>query len=185
MPGPLSPQRAQSARLSREKGEAGSRAQTAGPSRALSRAASLAVVEDLQSAAADLGWPEVTALADALIDRLCHVVVDLGAGLEQPTQHPAVAGAIGGPSRPLDHASCRSASAALRRTGHRLTLDPAASALAATAAQVALDLADLLDQTVDLERSGRLRISHKGVVLRRLHALARQLGPTDQAPFTR
>ncbi|MFK5633014.1 hypothetical protein [Ornithinimicrobium sp. LYQ103] len=136
-------------------------------------AAPLLAVEDLQGSAADLGWPEVTGLADALVDALSHLLVDLAEGAKLPTPRPHVVGAIGGPARPVDHASCRAAAASLRRVAPLLLDgDPA---WAPPAGAVAVDLADLVDHTADLARSGRLATAHKGVVLRRLHALQRRL----------
>lgn len=135
--------------------------------------AALLAVEDLQGSAADLGWPEVTGLADALVDALSHLLVDLAGGASRPTPRPLVVGAIGGPPRPVDHASCRAAAASLRRVAP-LLLD-GSPAWAPEAGTVAVELADLVDHAADLARSGRLTPAHKGVVLRRLHALQRRL----------
>lgn len=133
----------------------------------------LLAVEDLQDATADLGWPEATGLCDGLVDALAHLLVDLADGSELPSPRPTVVGAIGGPTRPLDHASCRAAAAALRRVAP--TFGAAGPPWAEGAGQVCTDLADLVDRVADLGRSGRLTPSSKGVVLRRLHALQRRL----------
>lgn len=139
----------------------------------MTAAVALAAVEDLQGTSADLGWPEATALADALVDTLAHLLVDVGSGRAAPSPRPAVVGAIGGPPGSLDHASCRGASAALRRAGAALAL--AGPPWAAEAADVALDLADLLQTCADQARTGRLRENQKGVVLRALRAQQRRL----------
>ncbi|GGK67316.1 hypothetical protein [Ornithinimicrobium pekingense] len=132
----------------------------------------LRAVDDLQGAAADLGWAEATGLADGLVDALSHLLVDLADGSSSPTPQPLVVGAIGGPARPVDHASCRAAAAALRRVAPVLDAGPP---WGAEAARVALELADLFDRVADDGRSGRVPPGHKGVVLRRLHGLQRRL----------
>ncbi|HSP59551.1 MAG TPA: hypothetical protein VLO09_00680 [Ornithinimicrobium sp.] len=137
------------------------------------RTAVLLAVEDLQTATADLGWPEATGLADGLVDALAHLLVDVADGAEQPSPRPTVVGAIGGPPRPVDHASCRAAAATLRRVAPAFAGAP--PSWAAAAGGVCTELADLLDHAADLGRSGRLTLSHKGVVLRRMHALQRRL----------
>lgn len=147
---------------------------TRSPARpALARSEVLGAVDDLQGAAADLGWPEATGLADALVDALSHLLVDLADGASTPGPRPLVVGAIGGPDRPVDHASCRAAAATLRRVAPVLL--GGRPAWSAAAGDVALDLAALLDQVADRGRSRRLTTSSKGVVLRRLHALQRRL----------
>lgn len=140
---------------------------------AVGAAVALALVEDLQTATADLGWPEASALADALVDGVCHLLVDLGSGRARPTQHPAVVGAIGGPGGRLDHASCRVAAASLRRAGAALL--GGQPAWAREGGDVALCLADLVERCVERDRAGRLRPTDKGPVLRELHALQRRL----------
>lgn len=139
----------------------------------LSPSTALAAVDDLQGEGADLGWPEATGLADSLVDALSHLLVDLGAGHSSPTPRPAVVGAIGGPAGPLDHASCRTAAAALRRAGGLLV--EGGQPWTQEAAAVAMELADLLDRCAELARSGRLPERSKGVVLRRLRGLQRRL----------
>ncbi|WP_122262304.1 hypothetical protein [Ornithinimicrobium cerasi] len=136
-------------------------------------AVSLALVEDLQGTGADLGWPEATVLVDALVDVICHLLVDLGSGRPVPTPRPAVVGAIGGTVGRLDHASCRAATPALRRAGSALLGD--ARGWAVAAGEVALDLADLLARCAERDRAGRLRPGDKSVVLRELHGLQRRL----------
>lgn len=138
-----------------------------------SRGDVLRAVDDLQGAAADLGWPEATGLADALVDALSHLLVDLADGTSSPSPQPLVVGAIGGPDRTVDHASCRAAAATLRRVAP--VLAGGGPAWAATAAVVAGELAELFDQVADRGRTGRVPPSHKGVVLRRLHELQRRL----------
>lgn len=150
----------------------GSGLRPAAPS-APSKGALLRAVEDLQGAAADLGWPEATGLADGLVDALAHLLADLAGGAGTPSQQPAVVGAIGGGDRPPDHASCRAAAAALRRVAPVLL--GGGPGWAEGGGEVALDLADLLDQVADRGRAGRLAPAHKGVVLRRLHHLQRRL----------
>ena len=132
----------------------------------------LRAVDDLQGAAADLGWDEATGLADALVDALSHLLVDLADGSAAPTPQPLVVGAIGGAARAVDHASCRAAAATLRRVAPVLGDGPP---WAAEAAGVALELAELFDKVAEDGRSGRVPPGHKGVVLRRLHALQRRL----------
>lgn len=138
-----------------------------------SRGALLRAVEDLQGAAADLGWPEATGLADGLVDALAHLLVDLADGADAPSPQPVVVGAIGGAARPVDHASCRAAAATLRRVAPVLL--GGGPGWAAAGGEVALELADLLDQVADRGRTGRISPSSKGVVLRRLHHLQRRL----------
>lgn len=141
----------------------------------LVRDAALAAVEDLQRVAPDLGWGEATGLADGVVDALSHLLVDLADGATTPTARPLVVGAIAGPAAAPDHASCRSAAATLRRVAPVLRRGAAELAWAAEAGEVALDLAELLDQVADQARSGRLALAHKGVVVRRLHVLQRRL----------
>lgn len=130
-------------------------------------------VEDLQGAMPDLGWPEATGLVDGLVDALAHLLVDLASGADRPTPQPLVVGAIGGAQRPLDHASCRAGAAALRRAAPVLLAG--GRPWAPAGGEVALELADLLDRTAGAARAGRVPPGAKGVVLRRLHALARRL----------
>lgn len=137
------------------------------------RTAVLLAVEDLQTATADLGWPEATGLCDGLVDSLAHLLVDVADGAGQPSARPTVVGAIGGRARPVDHASCRAAAATLRRVAPTFADD--APSWAPAAGGVATDLAELLDQVADLGRTGRLTPTSKGVVLRRMHALQRRL----------
>ncbi len=139
----------------------------------VSRTAALAALDDLHDAAADLGWDEATGLVDALVDHLAHLLVDLADGATTPTRRPVVVGAIGGPARPVDHASCRTAAAALRRVER--VLRAGAPGWAPAAGDVALDLSELLDQVADRHRTGRLTPSDKSVVLRRVNVLARRL----------
>ena len=139
----------------------------------LSRAEVLGAVDDLQGAGPDLGWPEATGLTDGLVDALSHLLVDLADGAPVPGPRPLVVGAIGGPGRPVDHASCRAAAATLRRVAPVLL--GGGHAWSVSAGEVALDLGELLDQVADSGRTGRLAPSSKGVVLRRLHALQRRL----------
>lgn len=139
----------------------------------LGTAVTLALVEDLQGTTADLGWPEASALADALVDGLSHLLVDLGSGRARPTPHPAVVGAIGGPPARLDHASCRVATAALRRAGAALLT--AGPSWAHEGGDLALSLADLLERCAERDRRGRLRPADKGPVLRELRGLQRRL----------
>ena len=136
------------------------------------RAAALLAVEDLEAVAPDLGWPEATGLCDGIVDALAHLLVDVADGAAQPSPRPTVVGAIGGPARPVDHASCRAAAAALRRVAPTFADGPA---WGPGAGAVCGDLADLLDQVADLGRAGRLTLGHKGVVLRRMHLLQRRL----------
>ena len=149
------------------------------------RAAAAAVVEDLQAQGPDLGWPEASNLVDALVDTLSHLVVDLGAGAEVPSPHPEVIGAVGGVAGPVDAPSCRTCAASLRRAAHLLANEGSA-AWPQRAAEVALDLADLLEQCADLARSARLAPTHKAVVIRRLRALQRSLAAlaVAEAPVT-
>ncbi|GAA5161100.1 hypothetical protein [Ornithinimicrobium tianjinense] len=136
-------------------------------------AAVAALVDDLQGTAADLGWSQANGLVDALIDSLAHLLVDAAAQRPQPGPHPQVVGAIGGPDGPLDHASCRTASSALRRTGAALLRG--STSWAPGAGEVALDLADLLEECVEQERLRRLRPGAKSVVVRRLLSFQRRL----------
>lgn len=136
-----------------------------------------AAVEDLQGQAPDLGWPEASSLTDALVDALAHLLVDLGAGAATPTPRPAVIGALGGSPGPVDAASCRATAASLRRSGSLLRRSATAQVgWPGPAGDVALDLADLLEQVADQSRTGRLGLAHKGPVVRRLHRLHRTLG---------
>ncbi|MGC5583315.1 hypothetical protein ACQE98_04085 [Ornithinimicrobium sp. W1679] len=133
----------------------------------------LLAVDDLQTATADLGWPEATGLCDGLVDALAHLLVDLADGAAHPSPRPTVVGAIGGSPRPVDHAACRAAAASLRRVAPTFEGSPAP--WAGGAGSVCTELAELVDQVADLDRTGRLTLAHKGVVLRRLHALQRRL----------
>lgn len=142
-------------------------------SAALTSAVAAALVDDLQSTAADLGWSQANGLVDALIDNLAHLLVDAAAQRPQPAPHPQVVGAIGGPDGALDHASCRTAVAALRRSGAALLAGP--TCWAREAGGVALDLADLLEECVEQERRRVVRPGVKGVVVRRLRSLQRRL----------
>ena len=137
-------------------------------------AAALLAADELTALAPDLGWAEASGLADGLIDALAHRCVDVAAGRLEPTPLPLVVGAIGGPDGPVDHASCRAAAARLRAAARVPAL---ASHLpwAAGAAQGMTELAELLDHVADRSRSRPLTLADKGVVLRRLHALHRQL----------
>jgi hypothetical protein len=144
------------------------------PSTTGSAAAALQAADDLTALAPELGWAEATGLTDALIDTLAHRCVDLAAGRPEPTTLPAVLGAIGGADAAPDHASCRAAAARLR------ALAPAVGqhdglAWTAPTADVMLGLADLLDHVAERSRRRPLTLTDKGVVLRRLHALHRQL----------
>lgn len=137
----------------------------------------VAAVEDLQEHGPDLGWPEASSLADALIDTLSHLLVDLAAGAATPSPRPQVIGALGAGEGALDAASCRATAASLRRAGRLMTeaARPGGSSWAGAAGEVALDLADLLETTAAQGRAGRLAPMHKGPVLRRLHGLRRRL----------
>lgn len=130
---------------------------------------------ELEALAPDLGWPEATGLVDGLVDGLAHRCVDVAAGRDEPTPLPLVVGAIGGPDRAVDHASCRAAAARLRATAAGLRQAGADRAWALSAAAAATELAELLDHVADRARAGGLRPTEKGVVLRRLHAVQRQL----------
>ncbi|AXH95813.1 hypothetical protein [Ornithinimicrobium avium] len=140
---------------------------------AASRAAALAALDDLQDAAADLGMDEATGLVDAVVDDLGHLLVDLAEGSSAPTPRPRVVGAIGGPARPVDHASCRVAAAALGRVS--AVLAAGAPVWAPPAGVVAEKLADLLIQVADTPRGGQLSPSARGLVVRRVNALSRRL----------
>ena len=151
-----------------------------GATGAVTEAVTAALVDDLQGQSPDLGWPDASSMVDALVDALSHLLVDLGAGAGSPRPRPEVIGALGGAAGPLDPASCRATAGSLRRAGATLLAAEAeeakqATAWAGRAGEVALDLADLLDSLVDQARSGRLRPSHKGPVVRRLRSLQRQL----------
>lgn len=139
---------------------------------------------ELEGLTPDLGWAEATGLVDALVDGLTHRCVDLAAGRDEPTALPLVAGALGGPDVPVDHASCRAAAARLRAASATLRGEGAGRSWAVGAAEVAEDLAELLDHVADRTRTGRLRPADKGVVLRRLHAAQRLLraGSTTVRP---
>lgn len=138
-------------------------------------APALRAVEDLQAVAPDLGWAEANALVDALVDALAHRLVDVAADRDEPTPLPPVVGAIGGADGPVDHASCRAAAARLRALSPVLAQAAPEWAWAGAAGQVMGDLAGLLDRLADLSRTRPLTAADKGVVLRRLHGLARQL----------
>lgn len=140
-----------------------------------SAGAVLRAADDLTSLAPDLGWAEATGLADALVDALAHRCVDLAAGREQPGPLPLVVGAIGGADAAVDHASCRAAAARLRTLAPVVTAVADAPPWAGATASVMTDLADLLDRVADRSRRGRLTLVDKGVTLRRLHDLHRQL----------
>lgn len=130
---------------------------------------------ELETLAPDLGWAEATGLMDGLVDVLTHRLVDLAAGRSESTPLPLVAGAIGGPDHPADHASCRAAAARLRAAADTLRQDGGDRGWALDAARTAADLAELLDHVADRTRTGSLRASDKSVVLRRLHAAQRLL----------
>lgn len=132
-------------------------------------------VKDLETLAPDLGWPEATALVDAVIEGLAHRLVDVAAGRAKPSTLPLPAPSDGGQDGPADHASCRGAAARLRAARPALLEDAEHRPWAATAAGVAGDLAELLDQVADRSRAGRRRPTDKSVALRRLHGLRRQL----------
>lgn len=135
----------------------------------------LRAADELAALTPDLGWGEATGLVDALVDALAHRCVDLAGGREEPTQLPAVLGAIGGVEGPVDHASCRAAAARLRALSPVLSGAGPEQGWADTAGQVMVDLAELLDRIADLARTRTLTGADKGVVLRRLHGLHRQL----------
>lgn len=137
------------------------------------RAAALAALDDLQDAAADLGLDEATGLVDALVDDLGHLLVDLAQDAAAPTPRPLVVGAIGGQERPVDHASCRVAAAALGRVSG--VLAAGAPSWAPPAGVVAEQLAALLIQVADTPRGGQLSPSARGVVVRRVNTLSRRL----------
>lgn len=130
---------------------------------------------ELETLAPDLGWAEATGLADGLVDVLAHRLTDLGAGRDRPAPLPVVAGALGGPDRPADHASCRAAAARLRAAATTLRQEGGGRGWVLDAAQAAGDLAELLDHVADRTRAGGLRAADKGVVLRRMHAVQRLL----------
>lgn len=140
-----------------------------------SAGAVLRAADDLTALAPDLGWAEATGLADALVDALAHRCVDLAAGRGQPGPLPLVVGAIGGTDAAVDHASCRASAARLRALAPVVAASPDAPSWAGVTASVMTDLADLLDQVADRSRRGRLTLVDKGVTLRRLHGLHRQL----------
>ena len=75
----------------------------------------------------------------------------------------------------VDHASCRAAAARLRALSPVLAQAAPERAWAGAAGQVMGDLAGLLDRLADLSRTRPLTAADKGVVLRRLHGLARRL----------
>lgn len=141
--------------------------------RATSRAEALAALDDLQEAAADLGWDEATGLVDALVDELGHLLVDLAEGAPTPTPRPDVVGAIGGPTRAVDHASCRVAAAALRRVS--AVFATGGTPWAPAAGVIADELAGLLLKVADQPRGGHLPPSARGVVVRRVSAWRRRL----------
>lgn len=132
-------------------------------------------VKDLEMLAPDLGWPEATALVDAVIEGLTHRLVDVAAGRAEPSTLPLTAPPVGGHEGPADHASCRAAAARLRAARPVLLEDAEHRPWATAAAGVAEDLAELLDQVADRSRAGLHRPTDKSVALRRLHGLARQL----------
>lgn len=143
---------------------------------ASTRATALAVLEDLQDQGPDLGWAEANNLADALLDHLSHLLVDVAADAHAPSARPEVIGSVGGSDGALDAASCRATASSLRRAGAVLVEAAGpASAWAGGAGEVALDLADLLEHTASSSRQGQLRSHHRGPVVRRLHALHRRL----------
>lgn len=135
----------------------------------------LRAVEELHALAPDLGWAEASGLADALVDGLAQRCVDVAAGRAEPSTLPHVVGAIGGPDRPLDHASCRAAAARLRALAPALSEGPDPTAWAVETGAVMVDLADLLERLAHLARTRSLGAADKGVTLRRLHALQRRL----------
>lgn len=130
---------------------------------------------ELEALAPELGWSEATGLVDALVEALAHRCLDVARGRDEPTPLPLVAGAVGGPDQAADHASCRAAAARLRATASTLRQQDPDRVWVVGAAQAAADLAELLDHVADRTRTGGLRPSDKGVVLRRLHAVQRQL----------
>lgn len=147
------------------------------PSSTRSAGAVLRAADDLTSLAPDLGWTEATGLTDALVDALAHRCVDLAADREEPTTLPLVVGAIGGADGPVDHASCRAAAARLRALVPVVEARVASDgpAWGAGTAAVMADLADLLDQVAGRSRQRTLTRVDKGVTLRRLHGMHRQL----------
>lgn len=131
--------------------------------------------QELEALAPDLGWPEATGLVDGLVDGLAHRCTDLASGRTEPTALPLVVGAIGGPERPTDHASCRAAAARLRVVAATLRGSAGDLGWGVRAADAAAELAELLDHVADRARTTGLRTGDKGVVLRRLHAVQRGL----------
>lgn len=140
-----------------------------------SAGAVLRVADDLTALAPDLGWTEATALTDALVDALAHRCVDLATDREQPTTLPLVVGAIGGVDGTVDHASCRAAAARLRALAPVVAARSDGPAWASGTASVMTDLADLLDHVAGRARQRPLTLVDKGVTLKRLHGLHRQL----------
>lgn len=159
-------------------------------------------VEDVQGACPDLGWDEATSLVHLLVDGLAHRLVQLvDAGVDGYAATPPAGSAATSPGgyaaapaanahepaasagssvrrsaaadHQADHASCRAAAATLRRTAPTFT-DALGQPGDQEAADVATELADLLDRVADLTRTRRLTPSDKGVVLRRLHTLQRR-----------
>lgn len=142
-----------------------------------SAGALLRAADELTALAPDLGWAEATGLTDALVDALAHRCVDLAADREEPSPLPVVVGAIGGADSPVDHASCRAAAARLRAVAPVVQAGSAAGgpAWAVGTVTVLTDLADLLDHVAGRSRRRPLTLVDKGVVLRRLHGMHRQL----------
>lgn len=139
----------------------------------------LRAVEEVSSLAPDLGWSEASGVAEAVLDGVAHRLADAATAREEPTPLPLVVGAIGGPDRLPDHASCRAAAARLRTLAP--LLEQRHTSWERRAGSVMADLGDLLDRIADRTRSGSLTFSDKGVALRRLHALQRSLR-ADQGP---
>lgn len=136
-------------------------------------AALLRAVDEVAGLAPDLGWGEATTVAEALLDQLAHRLADAAAGQDEPTELPLVVGAIGGADHTPDHASCRAVAARLRATAPLLAARH--TGWERQAASTMVQLGELLDQVADRTRRGRISVSDKGIVLRRLHALQRGL----------
>lgn len=151
------------------------------------RADRLALVEELTTLAPELGWPEATELADAVVEALAHRVLDLDVEPEAIHVVPVLdaAGRRGGSGdAPVgtEHASCRAAAARLRELAPRLdraveryTVPGPGRAWAPALGTTARELADLLDRAAERARTGQVGSSAKAVVLRRLHGLLRGL----------
>lgn len=143
------------------------------PTGAGAGARALLAADELSSLAPDLGWSEVSSLAQGVLDLLAHRLVDLADDRSEPTAVPPVVGAVGGPDRSLDHASCRAVAARLR--GHAPLLLGSDHGWARESGAAMLDLADLLDGAADRFRARALTRADKSVVVRRLHAVQRRL----------